>query len=100
MVASLPVAGSRFGSKMADEHIINPAVDYLALQWEKLAEGGASSRHTPKEICEAIRGAYVTQPNRFGFVADCIRKQLKGRGIQSDYQKIGQKRFFVIERPK
>ena len=85
---------------MADEHIINPAVDYLALQWNKLAEVGASSRHPPKEICEAIRGKYITQPNRFGFVTDSIVKQLKGRGIIAEYQKIGGKRFFVIERPK
>lgn len=85
---------------MADEHIINPAADYLALQWSKLAEGGASSRHTPKEICEAIRGKCITQPSRFGFVADAINQQLKGRGIKSKYQKIGVKRFFVIERPE
>ena len=85
---------------MADEHIINPAVDYLALQWSKLAEGGASSRHTPKEICEAIRSKCITQPNRFGFVADSIVHQLKGRGIKSEYRRIGAKRFFVIERPK
>lgn len=85
---------------MADEHIINPAVDYLAFQWSKLAEGGASSRHTPKEICEAIRGKCITQPNRFGFVVDAIVLQLKGRGIKSEYRKIGEKRFFVIERPE
>lgn len=72
---------------MADKNIVNPAVDYLMDQWKKLAEDGASSRHTPTEIADSIRNVCKTTPQRLGVVRNLITNQLKGRGVAAEYKK-------------
>jgi hypothetical protein len=81
------------GRKMRMNHVElkNAAIHWLVAQ--STIYKGRPHAFTPKEVAEAIGGAYTA----LGSVADEVSAELVRRGISIRYKRVGNRRYFELQ---
>jgi hypothetical protein len=67
-----------------------------AIQWleqQSIVFKSRPQSFTPKEVAEAIGGAYTA----LGVVAESVAAELTFRGINIQYKRVGNKRYFELQ---
>ena len=76
---------------MSHVELKNAAIQWLGTQ--STIYKGRPHAFTPKEVAEAIGGAYTA----LGFVAEEVTDELVRRGISIRYKRVGNRRYFELQ---